>query len=84
MTTTELISDAINKLHHLKGAKLQKAHELISELAADELKKNSQATEGKKKERFIGSMKGSLVYMSADFNEPLEDFKDYMPDEQPS
>ncbi len=26
-------------------------------------------------------MKGSLVYMSEDFNEPLEDFKDYMPDD---
>lgn len=32
-------------------------------------------------ERPIGGMKGILVYMSDDFNEPLEDFADYMPDD---
>ncbi|MEM6844872.1 MAG: DUF2281 domain-containing protein [Bacteroidota bacterium] len=35
----------------------------------------------KSKKRFIGSMKGSLVSMSEDFNEPLDDFKNYMPDD---
>ena len=28
--------------------------------------------------RKFGASKGFLIYMAADFNEPLEDFKDYM------
>lgn len=32
-----------------------------------------------KKVRQFGSMKGLVVYMSEDFNEPLEEFKEYMP-----
>ncbi len=28
--------------------------------------------------RKFGASKGSLIYMEPDFNEPLEDFKDYM------
>ena len=28
--------------------------------------------------RKFGASKGSLIYMAPDFNEPLEDFKDYM------
>ena len=32
-------------------------------------------------ERPIGSMKGMLLYMADDFNAPLEDFADYMPDD---
>ena len=28
--------------------------------------------------RKFGASKGSLIYMATDFNEPLEDFKDYM------
>ena len=27
---------------------------------------------------YAGCMKGSITWMSEDFNEPLEDFKDYM------
>ena len=33
--------------------------------------------EGKGPRKF-GASKGSLIYMATDFNEPLEDFKDYM------
>jgi hypothetical protein len=29
-------------------------------------------------ESIFGCMKGGIVYMSADFDEPLDDFKDYM------
>lgn len=29
-------------------------------------------------ERVFGSGKGSVLYMAPDFDEPLEDFKDYM------
>ena len=38
-------------------------------------------TSEKPNQRFIGTWKGSLKYMAPDFNEPLEDFKDYMPDD---
>ena len=31
------------------------------------------------RERSFGSMKGLVKYMSDDFNEPLDDFKEYMP-----
>ena len=27
---------------------------------------------------YAGCMKGTVIWMSEDFNEPLEDFKDYM------
>jgi hypothetical protein len=27
---------------------------------------------------YAGCMKGTVLYMSDDFNEPLDDFKDYM------
>ena len=27
---------------------------------------------------YAGCMKGTVIWMSDDFNEPLEDFKDYM------
>ena len=36
------------------------------------------------KRGLVGSMKGFVTYMADDFNEPLDDFKEYMPDWQPS
>ena len=32
------------------------------------------------KRNLFGSMRGVVTYMADDFNEPLDDFKDYMPD----
>lgn len=34
----------------------------------------------KQERNLFGSMKGVVQYMAEDFNEPLEDFKDYMPE----
>jgi antitoxin (DNA-binding transcriptional repressor) of toxin-antitoxin stability system len=31
-----------------------------------------------KRERQLGTMRGSVIYMADDFDAPLEDFKDYM------
>ncbi len=31
-----------------------------------------------KRERQLGAMRGSVLYMAEDFDAPLEDFKDYM------
>ena len=33
---------------------------------------------GKPVKPYAGCMKGTVVWMSDDFNEPLDDFKDYM------
>jgi hypothetical protein len=34
--------------------------------------------EGKRVKPYAGCMRGTVTWMSDDFNEPLEDFKDYM------
>jgi hypothetical protein len=31
-----------------------------------------------KRERKLGTLKGSVLYMAPDFDAPLEDFKEYM------
>ncbi|MBL9089851.1 MAG: DUF2281 domain-containing protein [Planctomycetaceae bacterium] len=36
------------------------------------------AIANKKEPRKLGALKGSVLYMAPDFDEPLEDFKDYM------
>lgn len=39
-----------------------------------------QQRKPKKKRNLVGSMPDLVAYMSDDFNEPLDDFKEYMPD----
>ena len=84
MTELELRQDIKQKLPYLMQklpsmdeSELQQLHDMLYAV----LEMDDNAAKPKKK-RFIGSMKGSLVYMADDFNEPLDDFKDYMPDEQ--
>ncbi|WKN41512.1 type II toxin-antitoxin system Phd/YefM family antitoxin [Tunicatimonas pelagia] len=43
-----------------------------------EVEKVAERTSGKKRQ--FGFRKGALKYMASDFNEPLDDFKDYMPE----
>jgi Protein of unknown function (DUF2281) len=38
----------------------------------------TKLSENKKKNRVFGAGKGSVLFMAADFNEPLEDLKEYM------
>ena len=42
------------------------------------LKKKHIASSQEKPKRESGFLKGSVLYMAPDFDEPLEDFKDYM------
>ena len=78
MTELELRQDIKQKLPYLlqklpsmdESELQQLRHMLDAVLAMDD-----DAVKPKKK-RFIGSMKGSLVYMADDFNEQLDDFKD--------
>lgn len=37
-----------------------------------------QSYKDKPKQRQLGGLRGSVIYMADDFDEPLEDFKDYM------
>jgi hypothetical protein len=55
-----------------------RAEKLLEDLAELDLIKIKENNEPKKKRLGFGSMKGLIVHMSDDFNEPLEDFKDYM------
>lgn len=43
-----------------------------------EVEKVLEEKSGKKRQ--FGFRKGALKYMAPDFNEPLDEFKDYMPD----
>ena len=61
MTTTELMSDTISKLYHLKDGELKHANELISALVKEE---------GKPKERVGGKYKGQFV-LKDNFDDPL-------------
>lgn len=51
-----------------------KAKKLLDDLANLNLIKVKKAEKSKKKERKFGSMKGLVIYISEDFNAPLEDF----------
>lgn len=66
----------LEKLEHLPQDLQQKVLHYIDTLMAEQ----DQALEPEipsKKRRVAGTMKG-MIQMSDDFDEPLEDFKDYM------
>ena len=60
-----------NKVNMLPDELIEQVSAFIDNL----LKKNNNKPEDKKP--VFGSAKG-MIHMSADFDEPLEDFKDYM------
>ena len=68
-----MITEAI--LDKVKNFPLQYQQEVVDFIDFIEEKK-IKAVEPKK--RKFGSMKGIVTYMSPDFDEPLEDFKEYM------
>jgi hypothetical protein len=52
---------------------------ILSHVATARVQKSNQATdESPEKETGFGSGKNADAYMAPDFDEPLEDFKDYM------
>jgi hypothetical protein len=70
MSTLQLQSE-IEKL----PSNLQKEVEDFIEFLLEKEKKKQDSSQ--KKERLAGTMKG-LIIMSDDFDEPLDDFKEYM------
>ncbi len=67
--TIELLNDhALNLLRDL---------EQMSIIRFTKSEKNIDKTV-QKKQRTFGAMKGLVIYMSKDFNAPLDDFNEYM------
>ncbi|MDR3366230.1 MAG: DUF2281 domain-containing protein [Prevotellaceae bacterium] len=60
------------KIHQLPLAKQQEVADYVEFLLS-----KSRTRPARKKPR-AGFMKGAVIYMSDDFNEPLDDFKEYM------
>ncbi|MBD2579311.1 DUF2281 domain-containing protein [Oscillatoria sp. FACHB-1406] len=77
MTIEATILKNVEKLpDSVKQAVLLYTEFLVSQYANG---KPEEAQEKPKKKRFAGSMKGTFVLpLPDDFDEPLEDFKDYM------
>lgn len=74
MQTATLTIDEIKlKLEEVPQEKLIEVHDFIEFILLRSKPKPKQ----KKKKRVFGSAKG-LIKMAPDFDEPLEDFKDYM------
>ena len=61
MTKTDLLSDTVNKLYHLKEEELRKANQLISELVTER---------PVKEKRIAGKYRGRFV-MKENFDDPL-------------
>ena len=61
MAKTDLLSDTVNKLYHLKEEELRKANHLISELLTER---------PVQKKRVGGKYRGQFV-MKENFNDPL-------------
>lgn len=55
-----------------------RAKKLLDELANLDLIKLQKIENAEKKERCFGSMKGLVINVADDFDQPLEDFKEYM------
>lgn len=55
-----------------------KAEAMLDEMESKKLIKQEKPEKSKKKERHFGSMPGLVTYISDDFDEPLDDFEEYM------
>ena len=73
--TPAKILEAMNRA--LAGEDVFVSQEGIRLFKITEVEKVSEETPRKKRQ--FGFRKGALKYMAPDFNEPLDDFKDYMP-----
>lgn len=75
MTVTEIKSQVRQRIEHLSDAQIKKLQALMDQ-EFPEVKLKPK----KPKKRQLGTMPGLIKYMAPDFNEPLEDFKEYMPE----
>ncbi len=80
MTILEKRTELLAGIQHMSEADLNKLYQVMEK----DFPTIIECSQNPLKERPIGSMKGMLISMSDDFNAPLEDFADYMPDDQSS
>lgn len=59
--------------------KLQPGEEIVITRDSQPLAKLTGQTQTERAPRRPGTLKGTVLYMAADFNAPLEEFKEYMP-----
>lgn len=76
MTSLEIKTRIHERIEHLTEAQLKKLNDIVEQEFNADIPKADQP----QKRNLVGSMKGFVTYMADDFNEPLDDFKEYMPD----
>jgi hypothetical protein len=75
MTTLELKTCMQERIERLDDTQLKRLHNIFEEEFAGEIVERDKA-----KKRKLGTMPGLIKYMAPDFDEPLEDFREYLPD----
>lgn len=65
------------KIETLPPALKEEAKDFVEYLLEKTKKKKKESESNKKSEKTFGSLKGKIS-LSEDFDEPLDDFKDYM------
>ncbi len=76
MNTSDLKIQLFRLMDSLPEKQLSELYQFVVDFVKK--KSPSETLETPCKERKAGSMKGAVLYMAEDFDEPLEDFKDYM------
>lgn len=71
MTGLDIRTHLHNRIEHLTDAQIRKLYKLLIEVFPEKKKASP---------RKLGQMKGLIEFMAPDFDDPLEDFKDYMPE----
>ncbi|MGB3849265.1 MAG: DUF2281 domain-containing protein [Tunicatimonas sp.] len=75
-TTAEAVKQALANGEEVFITENQKEH--LAKVVS--VSKVASFPEPSEKRGLVGCMKGFVTYMADDFNEPLDDFKDYMPE----
>ncbi len=68
----------LQKFYALSADKQSEVLDFIEFLESKSLKQNEGYESPAEKKRVFGCMNGLVAYMSDDFDEPLEDFAEYM------
>ena len=74
MEYPEIITDLRERIALMDDDQLRELLRIVDQKFPEVAKKSL------KSQRKIGALKGMLVYMADDFDEPLDCFKEYMPD----
>ena len=78
LEVTILEPNALGTLDEMERKKLIKMAKIPQTASEKKLLRDGGSKKSKKKDRLFGSMPGLVLYISDDFDEPLEDFAEYM------